>query len=110
MKNLIFFVTSTGSYFQTENIYFEDDTSTSQDLREIVFKEHPVSSLVSIASASISSLVVDQNLVATTNDEPIEDVDPIAPDVDIVAPVVVMDIPLRRSERAHILHCLLAGA
>ena len=30
-----------------------------------------------IASALISSLVVDQNLVATTDDEPIEDVDPI---------------------------------
>ena len=46
-----------------------------------------------IAFALISSLVVDQHPVATTDYEPIEDVYPIAPDV-------VMDIPLRRSERA----------
>ena len=45
-----------------------------------------------IASAPISSLVVDKHPVATTNDELIEDVDPVAPDV-------VMDIPLRRLER-----------
>ena len=45
-----------------------------------------------IASAPTSP-VVDQHLVATTNDEPIEDVDPVALDV-------VMDIPLRRSEKA----------
>ena len=46
-----------------------------------------------IASALISSLVVDHHPVATTDDEPIKDVYPIAPNV-------VMDIPLRRSERA----------
>ena len=46
-----------------------------------------------IASASISSPVVDQHPIATADDEPIENVDP-------VAPVVVMDIPLRRLERA----------
>ena len=75
-------------------IYFEDDTGTSQGPREIMFKEHPVFIPMPIASASISSPIVDQHLVATTNDEPIEDVDPIALDL-------AMDIPLRRSERAH---------
>ena len=45
-----------------------------------------------IATAPISSLVVDQHQIATTDVEPIKDVYPIAPDV-------VMDIPLRRSER-----------
>ena len=53
-----------------------------------------------IAFAPISSPVVDQHLVATTDDQPIEDIDPIAPDVDLVALDVVLDIPLRRSERA----------
>ena len=60
-----------------------------------------------IASTPISSLVVDQYVVATTDDEPIEDVDPVAPnvypvslDVDPIALDVAMDIPLRRSERA----------
>ena len=53
-----------------------------------------------ITSALISSPVVDQHPVATTNDEPIEDVDPVAPDVDPVALDVAMDIPLRKSERA----------
>ena len=48
---------------------------------------------MSIASTPISSLVVDQHPVATTNDEPIEDVDPVALNV-------AMDIPLKRSERA----------
>ena len=52
-----------------------------------------------IASAQISILVVDQYLVATTDDELIEDVNPIALDVDLVASYIVMDIPLRRSER-----------
>ena len=66
-----------------------------------MLKEHPVFILVPIAYAPISSSIVDQHLVATTNDEPIEDVDPETPDVDIVAPNVVMNIPLRRSERAH---------
>ena len=39
--------------------------------------------------------------IATTDNETIEDVGSVAPDVDLVAPNVVMDIPLRRSERAH---------
>ena len=47
---------------------------------------------MSIASASISNLFVDQHPVATTDDEPIED-------VNLVALGVVMDILLRRSER-----------
>ena len=47
-----------------------------------------------IAFTPISSPVVDQHPVATTNDEPIEDVDPVTPDV-------IMDIRLRRLERAH---------
>ena len=67
-----------------------------------MFKEHLFVFFihVPIASAPISNLVVDQHLIATTDAEPIEDVDPIAPYVDLVAPDVVMDIPLRRSERA----------
>ena len=81
-------------------IYFEDDTGTRQGLGEIVFKEHQVFILVPIASALISSHIVDQHLVTSPNNEPIEDVDPIALDVDLVAPNVVMNIPLRRSERA----------
>ena len=64
-----------------------------QGLREIVFKEHPIFIFVPIASAPISSPVVDQYLVATTDDEPFGDVDPIALNV-------VMDIPLRRLERS----------
>ena len=81
-------------------IYFEDDTGTSQGPREIVFKEHPFFIHVSIAPAPISSPVVDQHLVATTDGKPIEDVDLVAPNVDIVALDVVMDIPLRRLEKA----------
>ena len=81
-------------------IYFEDDTGTSQGLTEIVFKEHLVFIPMPIASAMISSPIIDQHLVATTNDEPMEDVDPRAPDVDIVDRDVVMNIPLRRSKRA----------
>ena len=46
-----------------------------------------------IASTSISSPVVDQHPIATIDDEPIEDVDPVALNV-------VMDITLRRSKRA----------
>ena len=46
-----------------------------------------------VASALISSPVIDQHRVATTDDEPIEDVDPVALDA-------VMDIPLRRLKRA----------
>ena len=80
-------------------IYFEDDIGASQGPREIMFKEHLVFILMSIVSTSISSHVVDQHLIATTDDEPIEDVDPVALDVDLVALDVIMDIPLRRSER-----------
>ena len=72
-------------------IYFEDDTSTSQGLREIVFKEHQVFSHVPIAFALIYSLVVDQHLVATPNNEPIEEVDQEASNE-------IMEIPLRRSK------------
>ena len=74
-------------------IHFEDDNSTSQGPREIVFKEHLILIPVSIVSTSISSPIVDQHPIATTDDEPIKD-------VDILAPDVVMDIPLRRSKRA----------
>ena len=74
-------------------IYFEDDTSISQGPREIVFKEYPIFILGPIAYTSISSPVIDQHLVATTDDEPIEN-------VDLVALDVVMDVPLRTSERA----------
>ena len=66
-----------------------------------MFKEHAIFILVPIASASISSLVVDQHPIATTNDEQFENADPIALDVDLVAPNVVMDIPLRKLERVH---------
>ena len=82
-------------------IYFEDDTGTSQGPREIVFKEHLFFIPMLIASAPISSLIIDQHPIATTNNEPIEDVDPVAPYVDLVALDVAMDIPLRRSKRAH---------
>ena len=64
-----------------------------------MFKEHQFFIHVLITSAPISSPVVDQHPVATIDNEPIEDVDPIAPDVDLVAPYVVMNIHLRRSER-----------
>ena len=40
-------------------IHFEDDTGTSQGLREIVFKEHPVFILAPIASALIFIPVID---------------------------------------------------
>ena len=80
-------------------IYFEDDTGISQGPREIVFKEHLVFIHVPIASTPIYSLVVDQHPIATIDDEPIENVDPIGPDVDSVAIDVAMDIPLRRSDR-----------
>ena len=76
-------------------IYFEDDTGTSQGPREIVFKEHPVFIPVPIAFTPISSPVVDQYPVATADDEPIEDVNPITLDVNLVVPDVVMDIPLK---------------
>ena len=48
---------------------------------------------MSIASTPISSPVVDQHPIATIDDEPIEDVDPVALDV-------FMDITLRRPKRA----------
>ena len=53
-----------------------------------------------ITSAPISSPAIDQHPVANTNEEPIEDVDLVAPNVDLVVTDVVMDIRLRRSERA----------
>ena len=58
-----------------------------------MFKEHLVFIPVLIASAPISSPFVDQHSISTTNDEPIEDANPVDPDV-------VMDIPLMRSKRA----------
>ena len=79
-------------------IYFDDDIGTSQGPREIVFKEHLGFIHVPIASAPISSPIVNQHLVATI-DEPIEDVDVVALDVDIVALDVAMDIPLRKLKR-----------
>ena len=54
-----------------------------------------------IAFTPISSHFVDQHPIVTTNDEPIEDIDLVAPDVDLVTPDVAMDIPLRRLERVH---------
>ena len=77
-------------------IYFEDDISTSKGLREIVFKEHRVFIHVSFASSPISSLIIDQHPVATTYDELIEDVNLVAPDINLVALYLVMDIPLKR--------------
>ena len=65
-----------------------------------MFKEHPVFIHVPIASALISSPIVDQHPVATPYNEPIEDVDPVTLDVDLVAPNLVMDIALRRSKGA----------
>ena len=61
---------------------------------------HPVFIPMPIAFAPISSPVVGQHPIATTDDGPIEDVDPVAPGVDLVTLDVIMDIPLRRSERA----------
>ena len=58
-----------------------------------MFKEHLVFIPMPIFSTPIFSPVVDHHPVATTNDEPIKDVDPVAFDV-------AMDMPLRRSERA----------
>ena len=56
-----------------------------------MFKEYPIVIPVPIVSTLISSPIVDQHLIATTDDEPIEDVDSVALDV-------VMD--LRRSKTA----------
>ena len=58
-----------------------------------MFKEYQIFIPMLIASTPISSPVVDQHQVATINDEPIQDVDPVVLDV-------AMDIPLRRLERA----------
>ena len=52
-----------------------------------------------IAFASISSPSVDHHSIATTNDERIEDVDPVVPNVNPEASDVVRDKPLGRSER-----------
>ena len=82
-------------------IYFKDEIGTSQGPIEIAFKEHLVLIPVPIASALISSLVFYQHPVATIDDEPIEDVDLVALNVNLIAPYVFMDIPLRRPERAH---------
>ena len=76
-------------------IYFEEDNGISQRLREIVFKEHTFFIPVLIASSLISSPIVDQHPVATTDDEPIENVDPVALYIDPIALDVAMDIPLR---------------
>ena len=45
-------------------ICFEDDTSTSQGPKEIVFKEHLVYILVPITSTPMTSPTIDQHLVA----------------------------------------------
>ena len=66
-----------------------------------MFKEHLVFIPMPIISAPISNPVVEHHLIATTDNEPIEDVDPVALYVNLVALDVVMDIPLRRLERAH---------
>ena len=55
-------------------IYFEDDIGTSQGLREIVFKEHLVFIPVPIVFTPIFSGVVYQHLIATLDNEPIEEV------------------------------------
>ena len=65
-----------------------------------MFKEHPFFIPMHIASTLIFSPIFDQHLVATTDEEPIEDVDLAAPYVDSVALDVAMDILLRRSKRA----------
>ena len=71
-----------------------------------MFKEYQVFILMLIASAPISTPIVDQHPIATFDNEPIEDVDPVATneglvaaDVGLITPNVVMDIPLRSSER-----------
>ena len=47
-----------------------------------------------IASILITGLILDQHVIVTPDNEPIEE-------VDLEALYVVMDIPLRRLERAH---------
>ena len=66
---------------QIELSIFTDDTSTSQGPREIVLKKHPVFIPMPIAFAPIFNPIVDHHLVATTKDEPIEDVDPVTPQI-----------------------------
>ena len=65
-----------------------------------MFNEHSVFIHVAIISAPISNPIVDQHPIATTDNKPIEDVDPLALNVDPVALDVAMDIPLRGSKRA----------
>ena len=52
-------------------ISFEDDTGTSQGLREIVFKEHLIFIPIPIDSGLISNRVVYQHLIITHDNEPI---------------------------------------
>ena len=59
-----------------------------------MFKEHLVFILIPIVSGLIIGLIVDQHRVLTPNIKPIEE-------VDLEAPNIVMEIPLRRSERVH---------
>ena len=59
-----------------------------------MFKEHLVFILIPIASSLMIGLIVDQHRVATPEIKPIEE-------VDLEAPNIVMEIPLRRSERVH---------
>ena len=73
-------------------IYFENDTGTSQESREIVFKEHLVFILVPITFSPISSPIIDQHPIATIDDKPIEDVDPVTLDVDLVTQIVIPQI------------------
>ena len=72
----------------------------AKDQEKLYSKNTQFFILVPIASSLISSPVVDQHPVAVIDDEPIRDVDLVALDVDIVVPDVVMNIPLKRSERA----------
>ena len=51
-----------------------------------MFKEHPIFIPVPIASTPISCPIVDQHPIATPDNETIEDVDSIAPYVNLVAP------------------------
>ena len=55
-------------------IYFEENIGTSQGPREIMFKEQLVFIPVSIAFTPISSHVVFQHPIATSDNEPIEEV------------------------------------
>ena len=56
-------------------IYFKDDTSASQGPRETMLNEHLVFISMSIASTSIIGPVINKHLVATPDNEPIEEVD-----------------------------------